>query len=91
MAPPVAPGSPRARGDAPRRRGRRAGSAGKDFARTTTMPGPSPVKRARTVEGAAEDRVLGHETALVDSASVTLVSTGRSRRAERRPAMSRPS
>ena len=40
--------------------------------------------------GAAEDRVLGDETALVGS-PVTLVRTGRSSRAERRPAMSRPS
>ena len=67
-----------------------ADSAANDFARTRTMPGPSLVNRALTFN---EPPKTGCSVTSPSSSRspVTLASTGRSKRADRRPAMSRPS
>ncbi len=66
------------------------GEAANDLARTTMIPGPSPVKRARTVWVPPKTGCSVTSPAS-STIPVTLVKTGRSRRAERRPAISRPS
>ena len=67
------------------------GSAANDLARITKMPGPSPVKRAVTMWLPPKTGCWLASPSPASTRPVTLVSTGRSSLAERRPAMSRPS